>query len=580
MEPTAADLPEPIKWFPLDSPARPEQKLALTYIKNSVALGYYDIVIEAPTGAGKSAIGATANYWASSMGRPTEAGVSTTVGGVYLVTQKMLQDQLEADTIRHANFEGDSIKTASDYHCPKYGDCGVGLQAKSTTDSEHATSEERNSKGCPYIGRGDAEERCTYRMAKARYNASIMGITNYAFFLTESIFGKPKPPKDVLIVDECHTLESQLIVFNEMSLSDAILAKLELPLVKMIPRLDTLEDYSDWVKEKLLPIVADRAETKAGAAESTSEHDTKLNKEAMMLSKLRDKLKFFLRQVAENPKNWVYWQERAADDRSGRTSIARPLDAAPYMHHITKAAGIRVYMSAYPGEQDVFCRSLGLDPKAVAWIKLPSSFPVDNRPINISMVGSMSRKNAEVTMPSLLKVVGKIMDKYSDKKGLIHCNSYKTGEEIDQHLAFSDHGERILFPRNAGERAKLFKEHQDSSAPTVLLSPSMTEGFDFHGSLATWQIITKVPFPYLGDKQVAAKMEQDREWYTMQAVMTMIQASGRICRSAVDVGITFILDGDFERLWKENHYMFPDWWVDAMVWQKSKAHLAEIVYSD
>ena len=54
-----------------------------------------DIIISAPTGVGKSAIGATVAFWAASHPFPLE-GVG---GAYYLCTQKLLQDQLENDIL-------------------------------------------------------------------------------------------------------------------------------------------------------------------------------------------------------------------------------------------------------------------------------------------------------------------------------------------------------------------------------------------------------------------------------------------------------------------------------------------------
>ena len=94
----------------------------------------------------------------------------------------------------------------------------------------------------------------------------------------------------------------------------------------------------------------------------------------------------------------------------------------------------------------------------------------------------------------------------------------------------------------------------------------MTEGFDFAYDLARWQVIAKVPFPYLGDRQVAAKKDINQDWYDLQAVMSIIQACGRIVRSDTDHGVTYVLDGDFMPLFEKNSDFFPRWFVDSFIW--------------
>ena len=96
-----------------------------------------------------------------------------------------------------------------------------------------------------------------------------------------------------------------------------------------------------------------------------------------------------------------------------------------------------------------------------------------------------------------------------------------------------------------------------------MIRASISEGFSFDDDLARFQIIAKVPYPYLGVRQVAATMEQDRDWYILQTVMSILQACGRIVRSETDHGATYILDLDFIRLYEENTKFFPKWFKDA-----------------
>lgn len=94
----------------------------------------------------------------------------------------------------------------------------------------------------------------------------------------------------------------------------------------------------------------------------------------------------------------------------------------------------------------------------------------------------------------------------------------------------------------------------------------MTEGYDFKDDQARWQIIAKIPYPYLGDRQVEAKKNMDPAWYDLQTIMSIVQASGRVCRSKEDHGVTYVLDSDFKSLWDKRKEMFPPWFRKAVVW--------------
>ena len=93
--------------------------------------------------------------------------------------------------------------------------------------------------------------------------------------------------------------------------------------------------------------------------------------------------------------------------------------------------------------------------------------------------------------------------------------------------------------------------------PTVLLSPSMQEGVDLRGDYSRFQIICKVPFPYLGDKVVKKRMSKWPEWYSTQTAKTVIQAVGRSVRSEDDHAVTYILDEGWRYFYNRHKEYFP-----------------------
>ena len=131
-------------------------------------------------------------------------------------------------------------------------------------------------------------------------------------------------------------------------------------------------------------------------------------------------------------------------------------------------------------------------------------------------------------------------------------------------MSKTEHSARLIFPKTAEEREKAFADHANSVLPTVMISPSMTEGYDFAGKLAEWQVIAKIPFPNLGDKHTWARKTADDSWYLMETIKTIVQACGRIVRSENDRGVTYILDSDINRLLDEYPGFFPSWWMAAV----------------
>jgi ATP-dependent DNA helicase DinG len=78
----------------------------------------------------------------------------------------------------------------------------------------------------------------------------------------------------------------------------------------------------------------------------------------------------------------------------------------------------------------------------------------------------------------------------------------------------------------------------------VLISPSLALGIDLKDDLSRFQIITKVPYPSLGDRYIREKFERDKQWYNLRTALRLIQAVGRSVRSKDDWAHTYVLDSN------------------------------------
>lgn len=542
-----------IDYFPLKREPRPAQVKALDFIQRMVADGCQDIVIEAPTGSGKSAVGAACCYWAADWPpqRMEENSGIAQAGGYYLVTQKQLQRQIDGDVQNEFRQRRDftSLWSSASYDClnKKIPNCQIGLRSKFARCS------------------GRKDNNCPYRVERARFDSALFALTNYPFFMTERVYVGALKRRNIIVMDECHTIEKQLLKFGEIEISDKLLMEWAIRDMN-VPEIDDMQMFANWLDVSYLPKIKSQLETCAEMAQAADDNlDDDVSKRITALENQERKTVACISGIRTEPKNWIYWCDQT--ERDGNVVYCKPLDASPYMEILRSGGTVRVYMSAFPGEKHTFCDSLGLDPSEVAWLRLGSSFPKDNRPVIMGLVGSMSRRNQQTTLPAMLRVVDKIMSKHATEKGIIHCHSYDLGKTIADSLKGTAAGLRLLFPRKAEERDLLVARHcSPDSGPTVLLSPSVTEGFDFKDDTARWQIIAKVPYPYLGDKQVEAKKEISQEWYDQQTIMTIVQAAGRVCRSETDWGVTYVLDDDFRNLWDKRRGMFPAWFKEAIVW--------------
>jgi Rad3-related DNA helicase len=88
----------------------------------------------------------------------------------------------------------------------------------------------------------------------------------------------------------------------------------------------------------------------------------------------------------------------------------------------------------------------------------------------------------------------------------------------------------------------------DESTETVIVSPSMSTGVNFEGDRARFQILLKVPYPFLGSEKNKLRQKLRPDWYTWCSVGSLIQAYGRGVRSYEDTCDFIILDGIYQRV--------------------------------
>lgn len=146
---------------------------------------------------------------------------------------------------------------------------------------------------------------------------------------------------------------------------------------------------------------------------------------------------------------------------------------------------------------------------------------------------------------------------------LVHnCHTYKIAHYIQENID-PRFKERIVL-HDSENRAEILKIFMETNEPKVLVTPSMTEGVDLKDDLARFVVIVKLPYMYLGDKQIKKRMEIDPEWYRWKTALTLIQAAGRGVRHEKDFCTIYIMDSQFGYFLKQNMKFFPKYFVDAI----------------
>lgn len=525
-------------YFPFPSP-RQEQIQAIESILDAYESGKKFYVLESGTGVGKSAIAVTVSRYVVAH-IPSEEG--TQRGATVLTTQKLLQDQYERDFQSVAMC---SLKSASNYSCKHH-------RKNSCAESKPLLANE--PKGTKFWN--TCVLNCTYKQQKELFVNGTMGVTNFSYFLHETKFAKKIPRKQLLVVDEAHNLPEELSKFIEVTFSEKFAKEF---LDKQLPENMTPKKFADWVRADYYPVLEakkkafdENMKKYAGLAEKMQNGElTKLARKLDLLSSHESKVKIFL-EIWDND-NWLM-EEFPAEEKSGRKVQFKPIDVAPYAYdHIHKYGQFVLFMSATILDAEGFKLLSGVDAAKSNEICISSPFPPENHPIVYAGVGSMGSADIEKTLPKLTDAVKAILAEHKGDKGIIHCSSYK----IAWHLKKTIKSNRLLI-HDSFDRDVILNKHMTSKEPTVLLSPSMTEGVDLKDDLSRFQVICKLPFPFLGDKLIRKKMHKWEWWYDLQTAKTLIQSVGRSVRNENDKAVTYILDSIWERFYGKNSKLFPE----------------------
>ena len=533
-------------FFPHTS-IRKEQDEAIKFCLNSfINSNKRFVVIEAGTGVGKSAVGLTVARYINSKCKPQNT--DTCSGSYFVTTQKILQQQYTKD-FGPPKGRMCSIKSSSNYKCKfhKKNNCKESQQILRTADRESSFF-----KACSF--------RCVYKEAKQSFLESTESVTNFPYFLTEATFSGKISTRKFLVVDEAHNVESELSKFIEIIVSERF-AKSILKLTW--PKKATQYQVFKWIKDVYYPKAKSQLShfekmlKQVGIKDRIKEF-VSVAKQHDMLTGHVEKIGTFLKVYSSD--NWVM-EKVKGEGRSMRKFSFRAIDISPFAQRYLFRLGEKVLMmSATILDHKVFAKSLGIPENEIDFISIPSPFPLENRPILIHPVGNMSARAIDASLPKIVKAVREILKHHKGEKGIIHCHTYRIANYLKRNLR----SKRLLF-HNSENRDETLSKHVASKSDTVIVSPSMSEGVDLKQDLSRFQIILKIPYPYLGDQLIRKRMNKWSGWYPLQTAKKLVQAAGRSVRSKDDKAITYILDADWERFYRKNSGLFSADFRNAIV---------------
>ena len=452
---------------------------------------------------------------------------------------------------------------------------------------------------------------------------SSHSIFNYSIFLALLPNKKSLPERELLVLDEGHLLETEIVKFRGLTISKRRWKRYIRDLKIIDYGYDNIKNWIDFlieVETKMFGLTGisslaeslaierkvkynywkgrgsslkgdkknnnkynnrkkivsasdlfdsdDEIAQKYADDESISRKSTAANLgDELAIDALRDteRLTRTINNILANQKNWIVSEIKKENYEVVKVEL-KPLDVSTYCKALFDKCSKTLIMSATILNYKAFCSNVGLNPDEVKFIQIPSDFPLEHRPIiplNVAYLNYNNLQSNEVKL-AIAKIVDSLMTLHKNDKGIIHTTSYEQLNFIKENISQTN-ARRLVVTDPEIQRDDVIREHTKSTTkPTVLISPSLHTGLDLKDELSRFQIITKVPYPNKSDKWTNEKREVDAEWYYWQTALKLIQAYGKSVRSKDDWAKTYILDSAFGYFVKKNKDILPSWFIEAI----------------
>lgn len=520
---------------------RPHQETAIQQIMEAFE-GKSLVVLDAPTGAGKSAIGEITRLLLAK-----HHGLSKST---YICHSKSLQDQFARDypTSR-------VLKGKSNYPTGLLPEKFDPMDWKNTISCADCTGKE-----CGLCGEyEDREETCPYFIAKGKARDGGIAVVNTAYFLNETISkGSMLSNRGSVIADEADTLEGELLNAVSVDIPKGVTAGVR------APKVTVNGDWPGWIR-----VVLEEVRKQRGAVKGD---DMQSKRRLKSLTELKGKLTAVLAELEDEDLDETYVLN--GDGRFNNYSF-QPVSVTNYgMDRLYRHSKKWLLMSATTINPGELLESTGWwdDGRKIllpyGYVEVKSTFPVANRPIYPKPVAELSHRVGDRDWGKLSTAVIRIAEARPNDRIIVHAVNYKLTGYLAGELRSAKLGREVISYSNAAGREPAISEYKLSPAG-ILVGPSIERGVDLPGDLCRVQVVCKLPHLNLGDRRTSARVYGTRNgqtWYAVQTVRSLVQATGRGVRSEEDYAETFILDAAFISFAGKNGGLFPKWWADAICW--------------
>jgi len=525
LRPSELTVQDVLECFPSSS-LRPYQKETVEHMVEAFKSGKKCVILTAPTGFGKSYV---------------NASFASVTRSFYATPQLALIDQMLRDPTLRSRFV--EIKGRRNYPC--YYEPQRSVHMGRCVTEDYACKERF--------------EVCPYWVQKAKAIKAPSVLLSFAYLVaegqteghSESYLGT----RTLLVLDEAHNIEEECL--NHVSVNVTPFSIPHEVYNKLLPQLREVKTLKqlDKLLESIEASLKAQLEQVRKIAETTGL--------SVMQAEDKERIERYLETYGlykSSKSEWV-WQIK------GDQLFVQPLFAREFMKElIWKRAEHYIISSATIMNPQEYIELIGLhdlleNDEICILPQVPSTFPIENRPVIDRTVGPLSRAGWEENMPKAVRAVEEIL---REERGnvAIHCHSYDHQRALFDNLPEDLRQRLIIHTRR--DREERLREWMQSRGK-VFVSVAFNEGQDWKYDVCDAQILLKVPFPDLGDRRVKRRLDMGRQqWYNNQAMLEVIQAYGRAVRAEDDKARFYVIDGSFPRLVGKCWQFIPDWFKEAL----------------
>ncbi len=391
---------------------------------------------------------------------------------------------------------------------------------------------------------------CTWARARecalqARYVTS-----NYACWTATNKYGRGFGTFDHLILDEAHNAPDILNSAMSVTLSEKeVTQDLQLKWPDYHLR-DNIENWMEWAfvarrrADYQALMYKEKMEKMVGAKRPTQELIRDFQRVTNLSRKLSD-------IVICSPSNWVpdVWHAGYRFDPIYTSSYGERIlfNGIPKVTFISGTIKRRTL------------EACGIPLEEMDFFDYPEELDVSRSPLMFIPTAWVNKDWDENELRKVVARIDEIIESRCDRRIIVHTVSNRMRDYV---MSKSKYSRFMLsnYARMGDVTAEVIKAFKAKKPPVILVSASVTTGYDFPMDDCRVQIIAKLPYPdTFSSKVERARSEEDPKRGIYQMWVTLAQMFKRADRSSKDFQEVFILDNNIEREMTMNADLAPSW---------------------